>query len=234
MTQNENSTPASTSTGEGEPKSRTGLQPSEHGAVTSASLPLKEALGRMDSDQVRREVRALCDQRWPFLQRIVDGNYDLTGFQVQKRFTETEREEIRSVARVLTKPADRRMVTIELTRCLSLTKSRSKGEEDMTAMISAMVDELSPFPEDLIVTSLREWSRKETFWPSLAEILEPIRREMKWRYSLIDAGNFHFRGDGPYLSRPGPLESSWKNLPQERKDQINEALRAIGITEPME
>lgn len=97
----------------------------------------------------------------------------------------------------------------------------------MTMFVAAMTDELAKYPLDLVATSLRTWARKENFWPSLAEILAPIKREMAWRKSLETAA-----GTVVAANKPTP-KSAWNSLPQDRKDKINEALRRAGISEPM-
>jgi len=188
---------------------------------------VKEALQALDSDQVRREVAALCARRWPSLQRTVSAEYDLTGFKATKPMTDAEREEIRSLSRALTRPAERNAVTQELTKCLLVTKSRAKPDEDMTMFVAAMTDELSKYPLDLVASSLKAWSQKETFWPSLAEILTPIKREMGWRNSLETAAGTVIKAN------ENAPKSVWNHLPQDRKDRINEALKRAGISEPI-
>lgn len=202
--------------------------PSGTGAVTPASSPVKDALRALDSDQVRREVGALCARRWPSLQRTVSAEYDLTGFRVTGQLTSTEREEIRSLSRALTRPSDRDQVTQELTKCLLVTKSRAKPDEDMTMFVAAMTDELAKYPLDLVASSLREWSSKEKFWPSLAEILAPIKREMGWRLSLETAAGAIVKTDSP------GDRSTWNSMSQDRRNRINEALKRAGVEEPME
>lgn len=101
-------------------------------------------------------------------------------------------------------------------------------------MIAAMTDELAGFPGDLVIAQLRHWAATETFWPGLADIRAPVAREARWRDSLKKAAE---RDYGPYYghnSRPSQHQKSWKDLPPERKAMINDALRAVGITEPME
>lgn len=224
---NQNADPSSIETLPAVSVTQTPTLPSATGAVTPSSSPVKDALKALDSDQVRREVGALCARRWRSLQRTVSAEYDLTGFRVTGQLTSTEREEIRSLSRALTRPADRDQVTQELTKCLLVTKSRAKPDEDMTMYVAAMTDELAKYPMDLVATSLRAWARKETFWPSLAEILAPIKREMGWRKSLETAAGT------VVAANQGNQRSTWSQLPQDRKDRINDALRKAGISDPI-
>lgn len=207
----------------------TGPQHGVPGSAMTASTPLKTALGEMDSDQVRREVTLLVEQRWPSLKRTINREYELTGFTATRTLTETEREEARAVVRALTRPSDKSEVAQEIGRCLSLTKSRDKGEADTMLMIAAMTDELSQYPMDLVYSSLRKWSGSEVFWPSLAEILRPIRAEMLWRKSLASAANAIIKTD--LKSNTG---SVWNSMSQDRKDRINDALRRAGLDKVIE
>lgn len=56
-------------------------------------------------------------------------------------------------------------------------------------MVAAFTAELSKFPADLVVWSLRKWATINPWWPALAEILGPVKREMGWRNALADAAN---------------------------------------------
>lgn len=96
-------------------------------------------------------------------------------------------------------------------------------------MLAAFTEELVKFPPDLVCWSLRKWSQKETWWPSLAEIMAPIKREMGWRNSLETAANTV--ANAPTHKQAG---ESWSQMSQDRKDRINEALKRAGINEVME
>lgn len=187
------STPSETTTSPRPVSLPTGPQLGGPGAVTTANSPVKTALQALEPDQVRREVRALVERRWPSLQRTVNGDYDLTGFRLVSPITDDQRQEILSLSRALTKPADPELVIEEITRCLTVTKSRPKEEADLTLMVAAFTEALSKCPADLVVSSLRKWSETSPWWPSLAEILQPIRGEIAWRNSLAEAANARLR-----------------------------------------
>lgn len=207
----------------------TGMPHGGTGAVVHTSSPLKTALEAMDSDQVRREAGALLEQCAPSLRRVVSQEYELVGYRADKPLTPEQRAQIQTLSRNLTRPSDRQFVTQEVTRCLSLTKSRSKDEADLTLMLAAFTEELVKFPPDLVSWSLRKWAGAETWWPSLAEIMAPIKKEMAWRNSLDSAANTvvnQTQSDGQ--------KSSWSTMSEDRKARINETLKRAGVGEPIE
>ena len=72
----------------------------------------------------------------------------------------------------------------EIGRCLMLTKSRPRDADDQALMLGALADELAAFPGDVVATELRAWARRETWWPTLAEIAERCRRATRARNGL--------------------------------------------------
>lgn len=75
------------------------------------------------------------------------------------------------------KPSPPVKITPEVARCLSLTTSRARDQVDLKLMIGALSEELAQFPFDVVKASLRGWSQREKWWPTLAE----LREECQWR-----------------------------------------------------
>lgn len=67
----------------------------------------------------------------------------------------------------------------------------------MKLMMAGFTEELSKYPADLVAWSLRKWAGASPWWPSLAEILIPIKRELGWRLSLADAANTRLKAVDP-------------------------------------
>ena len=132
--------------------SQTGRQLTEADATR---FPIRDALAAMDSDQVRREVGAFLECSATSLRRVVTADYELAGYRAEKALTAPEREMLQTLSRSLTKCSDRAFASREVTRCLSLTKSRSKDEGDLTLMLAAFTEELVKYPPDLVSWSLR-------------------------------------------------------------------------------
>jgi pimeloyl-ACP methyl ester carboxylesterase len=83
--------------------------------------------------------------------------------------------------------APAKIVMAELLRLAAVTKSRAESEEDQAFRFAAFRDELAEFPEDVIRTALRKIARRETFFPSLAELRDQCQREFRHRKLLASA-----------------------------------------------
>jgi hypothetical protein len=81
-------------------------------------------------------------------------------------------------------PAPAKTVMAELLRLAAVTKSRAESEDDQTFRFAALRDELAEFPQDVVRTALRKIGRRETFFPSLAELREQCHREFRHRRLL--------------------------------------------------
>ncbi len=80
-----------------------------------------------------------------------------------------------------------KIVMAELLRLAAVTKSRAESEEDQAFRFAAFRDELAEFPEDVVRTALRKIGRRETFFPSLAELRDQCQREFRHRKLLASA-----------------------------------------------
>jgi hypothetical protein len=85
------------------------------------------------------------------------------------------------VVRAAMGPADAEVLSRELVRLTVLTAPRSQTEVDIALRTAALCEELERFPTDHLVRCLREWPRKNRFFPTLAELLEDLERRMKFR-----------------------------------------------------
>lgn len=227
--QNLNSPGSVTELGQSGGLTQTGTPHGGTGAIVLTKTAIQTAIDSGDSDQVRREAGALLERLVPSLRRVVSPDYELVAYQADKPMTQEQRSQITTLSRNLTRPADRQFVVKEVTRCLLSTKSRARDDNDMALLMSVFTEELVKYPPDLVSWSLRKWAQKETWWPSLAEILAPIKKEMGWRNSLETAANTrsaeaHQDGD----------KASWSSMSEDRKARINEALKRAGLEKVIE
>lgn len=81
------------------------------------------------------------------------------------------------------KPTARELMQ-EITRCLSLTASRSRDQADLKLMLAALSDELQDMPADLLRAGLRKWARQEKWWPTLNEIIVAAQSAGRRRQNL--------------------------------------------------
>jgi hypothetical protein len=79
------------------------------------------------------------------------------------------------------------MVVEELARLRMLTKSRAGDETDRELTYVALAEELVEFPPDVIRSALRKIARRETFFPSLAEMIDQCQREVRNRRLIARA-----------------------------------------------
>jgi hypothetical protein len=83
-------------------------------------------------------------------------------------------------------PAEHQRLIGEVARLRLMTKTRAVSEEDQAALLHVMSEELAIFPADVVVDALRGWARRETFFPSLAEIVEQCHRTARRRRRLAE------------------------------------------------
>ncbi|HEX5321477.1 MAG TPA: hypothetical protein VFW46_20130 [Stellaceae bacterium] len=80
-------------------------------------------------------------------------------------------------------PASEAFIVAELGRLRSLTVSRDIGQ-DLALVFAAYVGELREYPADAIRDVLRGSARSNKFWPSIAELIDPLDRLVRPRKAL--------------------------------------------------
>lgn len=96
-----------------------------------------------------------------------------------------EAEALAMVELALT-PAPPKVLAAELTRLRMLTKAKDRAEADTAYEAEIWLDELSRFPADVAVETLREWPRRKAgmWWPSWHELEPILRRKAAMREAL--------------------------------------------------
>lgn len=109
---------------------------------------------------------------------------DLIGLKTENLSVETKAELRRSLDALLAKmPASK--IVVELTKMAVVMKSRERSSSDMTAMLVIYAADLVECSTYGLLTAFAEIRRKETFFPSLAEILAEVHRvEKPYRTAL--------------------------------------------------
>src|SRR6185369_16901089 len=113
-------------------------------------------------------------------------SYEITGYELAGRPapTEADLDQARELVAVAMRPAPAKTIAAELARLAAVTKSRADSEDDQTLRFAAFREELAEFPRDVIASALRKIARRETFFPSLAEIRDQCQREFAHRKHL--------------------------------------------------
>lgn len=85
-------------------------------------------------------------------------------------------------------PAPRKDLARELTRLRMLTKVKERGTVDAELEVLVWLDELSRYPGDVAIETLREWPRQPQgmWWPSWHEMEERLRRKAAPRRAMVN------------------------------------------------
>jgi len=114
-----------------------------------------------------------------------DRDFEVTGYAIQVR------GEVpvawRDAIGFFTKPAAPAFAAMEVTRLRTLTTKRKEGEFDLELSITAISEELSVYPEDIVQTVCRDWARKNRFFPVLAELIAECEKFMVLRRAIAKA-----------------------------------------------
>lgn len=117
----------------------------------------------------------------------MDESGDVIGIKAVAPLAREAAAEVLGWLMAINRPGTRLELAREVGRCLVLTKSRAINEDDQTLMIAALIDELAAFPRDVVATALRNWARREKWWPTLAELRAGCQRAMRYRRALAIA-----------------------------------------------
>jgi hypothetical protein len=116
--------------------------------------------------------------------------YEVTGYLLaDPQPPRADLEAARLLAAPAMTPAPRKAIATELARLAALTKSRADREDDQTLRFAAFGEELAEFPQDVIGAALRKIARRQTFFPSLAEVRDQCQREFRHRKLLVASFN---------------------------------------------
>ena len=92
-----------------------------------------------------------------------------------------------AVVEIALRPCPPAIVDQELLRLKILTKSQALNAEEVALQAAVYTQQLSAYPEDVVVDVLRCWRAREKWWPAWAELQELIDARMKRRIALRDA-----------------------------------------------
>jgi hypothetical protein len=119
---------------------------------------------------------------------MIGFNFEITGYSWREPLPpDADLDTARALVAAAMAPAPARTVMAELLRLAAVTKSRSESEDDQAFRFAALRDELAEFPEDVVRAVARKIARRETFFPSLAELREQCHREFRHRRLLASA-----------------------------------------------
>ena len=137
-------------------------------------------------------VRSSLQERW---QDGIgkDGQFDteFRGYALTREVPKADLEAAWRQAREINAPANLQELVTELVRLRALTKMRNETEMDSQIMISALAEEMAPYPIDIIQDACRKWARMEKFFPAWAELKDMmdfrLNRRKRLEKALADA-----------------------------------------------
>ena len=151
--------------------SSTGTAPS---TIASSRSLVDEALEARDSlkveDAAVRLLRQLLRSALQFERRdLGDDTYGadfrLVGFRTTRPLDRVEIEAIKDLCDRILEPTSHQALLGAIHRCLSGTNARAQDTDDIKARVAILIEDLSEFPEDVVVTALQDWRRWQKWWP---------------------------------------------------------------------
>jgi len=150
-----------------------------------------------DADQsLFRIMRRTCRLLPIFEERTLypEGEASITMAVAVRIVRDTERtpddERAAEVVAHALRPAPPEMIVKELYRLRCVTAGR-RGEsaEDLELTAAVWIEELSCYPADICVTTLREWPRRQSgkWWPTWHELVRILDARFSYRRSIAQA-----------------------------------------------
>jgi hypothetical protein len=115
-----------------------------------------------------------------------DDNYHVVRVEFVGPLGEAALSEARIIVAGALRPCPARTLKIELLRLKVATRFENKVNEDEVALTFAVYSEaLSQYPEDIVVSVLRDWPKSgKIFWPQLGDLHPPCDRLVEERRRL--------------------------------------------------
>lgn len=114
-----------------------------------------------------------------------DGGYDfrLVGFDGE-RPQGARLEEAKALIATACQPIDRGTLVEELSKTVAACAGRTRERFEWKAYVTVVGEELAEFPADVVRAALRRIRRRETWLPSLAEVIDECQRLARRRRAL--------------------------------------------------
>jgi hypothetical protein len=148
-------------------------------------MPVATARAALDPARTERALLACLPPRLrSSLKERLSDEYDLLGFDLMRPLVPNEAEAVLVWLDEIDRPPAHAELVQEITRCLMLTRAGRQDQHDVTLRLAALAQELRAFPADIVTAALRDWARRERWWPTLSELRDACQRAMRVRKSL--------------------------------------------------
>lgn len=174
----------------------TSVPPGSDGLSGLATMSLVEALATREAGKVERSLMASLPScvNTALSEHLAEGSYlgpygfnpVTDSFEIERSVEPADLMAAIALVGETLKPAPSRVISDELARLRMATVSRDQAPS-IEIMLDVYADELAEYPVDIVVDGCRSWSRREKFWPSVAELREQMDRLVLRRRRLRDA-----------------------------------------------
>lgn len=161
--------------------------PAHSGAAGAVAMPMPVAIARDSPDPARTEralIACLPPRLRSSLREKLSDEYELVGFELLRPLVASEAETVVAWLDELDRPASHPELVQEITRCLLLTRAAKQDQQDQALRLAALAQELKAFPADVVIAAMRQWARREKWWPTLADLRDACQHAMRVRRSL--------------------------------------------------
>ena len=111
---------------------------------------------------------------------------DIVGYEFNHAVPHDALEDARRQVNAACAPASETMLGRELARLRVSTKSRDLDETELALTLQVLAEEAAEWPADVAVAAMRRWAKRETFFPSLAELRAEMQAMGRRRLALGD------------------------------------------------
>ena len=112
-----------------------------------------------------------------------EGSEDIKGYLVEGDITDLHRDIVADMVATLS-PTE---LAREITKLAAMTKMRNQREADTALLVAAYVEEMAPYPADVVQYVLKVSARENVFFPAWAELYESLEFWGRRRMLLADA-----------------------------------------------
>lgn len=187
------------------PASWTGAVPSRTGSVaplTACGLPAVPAVSAKEAKATEERMDRVAS--WPPLLQscIADVEWSSTaseaggwdGYPIRYRIAKELPADAGETAAIWLNcyreqcaPLDEQGLLQELLRLRQRVISRAQQGADTQLMLETWLEDLRPYPADMVIWALGYWGRNERFWPAWSEIHLLLERRVRQRQAVITA-----------------------------------------------
>lgn len=171
------------------PGSEIGTRHSVPGAVKRS---VEDMIARDDPEATDRELEALLTRSVglsfrPVEREFIDERYGYDSEVIAFEVESGDRIVGRHIIETAMMPAPEPVIQASLARLRAATKARAVDGDDLAMTMQVMAEECAEWPADVVRAACKRWYRRETWFPSVAELRDEMQRLGRRRQLIADA-----------------------------------------------